>query len=61
MKLNVGEPKKCVLYRVLYVRTRISLQSFSLRAPVAKEISIKFSKSNAGLEIQVETCVVQAY
>ena len=57
MKLNVGEPKKCVLYRVLYVRTGISLQSFSLSAAVA----VKFSKSNAGFEIQVEICVVQAY
>ena len=61
MKLNVGEPKKCVLYRVLYVHTRISLQSFSLSAAVAKGLSVKFSKSNAGFEIQAEICVVQAY
>ena len=62
MKLKVGEPKKCVIYRVLYV-PKLSCNLFSVRAAVAKGNSVKFSNINlnAGFEIQVEICVVQAY
>ena len=61
MKLKVGEPKKCVIYRVLYV-PKLACNLFSVRAVVAKGNSVKFStiNLNAEFEIHVEICVVQA-
>ena len=44
MKLKVGEPKKYIIYRVLYV-PELACNLFLVRAAVAKGNSVKFSKS----------------
>ena len=49
MKLKVGEPKKCVIYRVLYV-PKLACNLFSVRAAVSKGNSVKFSKSKCWIQ-----------
>ena len=52
----VGEPKKYVIYRVLYA-PELACNLVSVRTVVAKGSLVNL---NTGFKIQVEICVVQA-